>query len=145
MPSRATAPYDSSITALLVAIASTSLACAGPTAGTPSKPAEKGSVTSGVDACTSKPDEARARLTRVIEANASCSTDADCVTVGFSSSCFDSCMRAMAASGQAAYEAALGEANAKECAEYVDAGCPAPVHPPCEPPSPATCTEGVCR
>ena len=63
----------------------------------------------------------------------------------FGARCFDSCSRAIAASSKDAYEAAVATVNAGSCGAYQQQGCPAPIVPPCVPPSEPRCNAGVCE
>lgn len=121
----------------LVAVVAVSVACtATPAANTPGGTEDP--------RCGESTNAARARLESVIDANMTCKTDADCTTVGFGASCFDSCSRTIGTSGVDAYKAEIGAVNAKECKAYDDAGCLPMVAPPCAPPEAPACKEGKC-
>jgi len=79
----------------------------------------------------------------VIAAHQACLHDADCQSIAFQSSCFDSCTRAVNVSGVAAVEAAVTRVNAGICANYQSDGCKL-VIPPCVPPLTSQCVDGSC-
>ena len=105
--------------------------------------ADAGDAGASFETCTAKAIPASDKVMAVIAANSTCSTAADCTTVDFSTSCFDSCTRAVATSGRAAVEEAKASASANECQAFADAGCTAE-HPPCEAPLAPTCVAGKC-
>lgn len=109
-----------------------------------SPPATTGGGVAAEPQCAESTNAARARLTAVIDANMACKTDADCTTIGFGASCFDSCSRTIGVSGVDAYKAEIAAVDAKECKAYDDAGCPPMVSPPCAPPEAPACREGKC-
>lgn len=125
--------------AALVLFAAAAVACAA------SGPSGASSTTGGGDACAAHVTEARSKLQAVLDANATCSSDADCVEVGFGASCFDSCSRAMATSGKDAFDAERRAVDAGACKAYADEGCPAMIAPPCAPPGPLHCNAGRCE
>lgn len=96
----------------------------------------------GGASCQVLAQAAKAKVVPRIEQSRACSADADCVTIGVATRCFDMCTRAIAVSGKAAVSAALADADAS-CAEFIAAGCKA-VIPPCLPPPNATCVQGKC-
>lgn len=79
----------------------------------------------------------------MIDAHSACTSDDDCVTIAFSASCFDSCDRAVAKSGEADVKAARERVDAGVCATYRARGCKLIV-PPCVPPERARCESGRC-
>lgn len=83
------------------------------------------------------------RLDDVLAAHRACTTDADCVSVGFGASCFDACSRSVAKSGQPALDAASADIDADECRDFKAQGCRSEV-PPCAPPAPVACRQGIC-
>lgn len=78
-----------------------------------------------------------------MDANRTCSADADCTFVGRATSCFDSCTGVVAKSGMPAVDQAKASAEATECKAFKAGGCKRVV-PPCAPPLPPTCHEGRC-
>ena len=97
------------------------------------------------ESCVAIQNEARAELMSAIEANNECTQASDCITVAFAASCFDSCSRAIATEGKAAFEAAIGSVNGGRCKAYTDASCPRPEIPPCAPPAEPQCIDGRCQ
>jgi hypothetical protein len=95
-------------------------------------------------ACSDDIEAARSSIAAVIDANQSCTQDADCIIVGLGAGCFDSCQRFLGSSGKAAYEQAVAAADAGKCQEYKAAGCPRVIPPPCAPLPPASCRAGHC-
>ncbi|HMR74907.1 MAG TPA: hypothetical protein PKD61_07345 [Polyangiaceae bacterium] len=74
------------------------------------------------DGCLSCSDASKA-LNAVLDAarkaNAACSTATDCKLIGAGSQCAGGCQLAIAVSGEAAYNAALAQANKDYCSGYV--------------------------
>jgi hypothetical protein len=79
----------------------------------------------------------------VLQAHRSCAQASDCVSVGFSAACFDSCSRAIRADGKPAFEAAQEKVSAAQCAQFAKQGCKVTI-PPCAPPSAVACVAGAC-
>ena len=101
------------------------------------------SVAGNAGTCDARRDSARADIGAVIDAHLACEKDADCQSIAFASNCFDSCTRAVNASGVSAVEAAGAKANAGVCANYESDGCSVSI-PPCVPPMPPQCVAGSC-
>lgn len=122
----------------LVALVPTvaALAC-----GASSEPA---AVPGAGSACTDLADSARKEVMAAITANASCSVDAECEAIAFSSSCFDSCTRATSKAGVAAVTAAKTRVDGEQCAKFRDQGCRS-ITPPCAPPAAPRCVAGACQ
>ena len=93
--------------------------------------------------CDARRDKASADIGAVIDAHLACEKDEDCQSIAFASHCFDSCTRAINASGMSAVEAAVAKANAGVCANYQGDGCSVSI-PPCVPPLPPKCVAGSC-
>ena len=93
--------------------------------------------------CAADALPASAKVMAAIDANAACVTNADCTTIELSTSCFDSCTRAVATSGRDAVEAAKTSASANECQAFVNAGCKLEA-PACAPSSTPACVAGKC-
>lgn len=96
------------------------------------------------DTCTTASNAARERVGKVVEENLACSADADCVSVPFGATCFDSCTRAVNQTGKGAVDRAATLVEASECKQFHDAGCKVVV-PPCAPPTEAKCVQGKCQ
>jgi hypothetical protein len=82
-------------------------------------------------------------LFTAIDASRSCQSDADCVEVWRSTSCFDACGDAIAASYSADIDATKQLLDENQCAAFERAQCSFVV-PPCDPPGPPTCIDGSC-
>lgn len=95
------------------------------------------------ETCESIQDEARAPISKAIDANKACTTDADCVDVAYATSCFDSCSRGIAKSGAAAVDAAKDDAEKNACTRFKAKGCKV-IIPPCPPPD-LRCLGGKCE
>ena len=93
--------------------------------------------------CSTAPGQAIAQVQSAVDANLTCSTDADCAIVAFAASCFDACSRVVNEAGVAAVSAAIDKVNAGACAQFVREGCQL-IRPPCVPPPDAKCTAGMC-
>lgn len=98
----------------------------------------------GSPSCDDLQGSARDKVQAAITANASCSTDADCVTVAFAADCFDSCTRAMNTQGAGAVDAAKASVNGEQCKTFASQSCKN-VIPPCAPPMPPKCVSGACQ
>ncbi len=83
-------------------------------------------------------------LSAVAGDNQRCATDADCVVVPISASCFDGCTVSVNQTGKGALDRALTPVEAGPCKAFSNAGC-TKVIPPCAPPSPPVCREGLCQ
>lgn len=94
--------------------------------------------------CDADRQRAIARVQAAVDANQTCSTDADCKQVSVSGSCFDACTRAANAAGESAVTKAIAEAEQSECKTFAGARCQL-IHPPCAPPQPPTCQQGKCQ
>jgi hypothetical protein len=121
-----------SVTALVVLVT----ACGGTTSGT------TGGTTSA-SSCSDLASGAQKDVAAVIDAHRSCTQASDCTTVALSASCFDSCSRAMRKDAADALKAAQDKANQTQCVQFSNQGCKTTI-PPCEPPTPPTCQNGVC-
>jgi hypothetical protein len=93
--------------------------------------------------CIARMTAARDEVLPVVEANLTCVTDADCVTVGFGTRCFDSCTRNVNTKGAEAVRQAEAHVNETICKTFKEDGCTFDV-PPCAPPRPPKCTAGKC-
>jgi hypothetical protein len=105
----------------------------------PSQPRDPGAAQS----CEALKVSAAAIVAQAVASHAACSTDADCVTVGFGASCFDHCTRAMNVSGKADLEAAQTRVDGAQCRQFQERGCKS-FAPPCMAPAPPTCKAGAC-
>lgn len=94
--------------------------------------------------CDGYQGRARDALQAVLDQHTACTADTDCVTVGFSASCFDGCSRVIAKEGQAAYETARHDVDASSCAMFSGGGCTFDA-PPCDAPPAPTCVAGRCQ
>ncbi len=129
---------------LAVILALSGIACASSSAGSEVQTAlvaDGGGDTAS--SCSADRFPAVTKVMAATEANSACSTAADCTTIEFSTSCFDSCSRAVATSGQAAVDAAKTAASANECQAFVAEGCKVEA-PPCTAPSAPACVAGKC-
>lgn len=93
------------------------------------------------DGCQSLSKPATDQVLAEIEQHLSCAEDADCVSIGVASACFDHCSRAVNQAGVNAVKSALANAD---CREFVAADCSV-IPPPCAPPSSPICNEGRCE
>jgi len=93
--------------------------------------------------CEARRESAQAEIAAVIAAHQACEQDADCQSIAFQSGCFDSCSRAVNASGVANVATAIDKVNASTCANYQSDGCRVEI-PPCVPPMPNQCIAGRC-
>ena len=93
--------------------------------------------------CDSRRDKAAAEIQSVIDTNRMCEKDEDCTSIAFQSNCFDSCTRAVNASGASAVSAAVAKVNATTCANYASDGCTRE-SPPCAPPTNPKCIAKLC-
>src|ERR1700742_290553 len=64
--------------------------------------------------CASISSGAESAADQVRQQNLACSTDDDCEVVNLSSDCFDACTRAMAKSGQGAFDASIASVNSAQ-------------------------------
>jgi hypothetical protein len=64
------------------------------------------------NSCGASRAQALAHLQSAVDANLSCSKDADCTVVTFAAGCFDACTRVVDGAGVAAVNAAINEVNA---------------------------------
>jgi len=97
----------------------------------------------GTSTCDDLVASAQKDLQSALDANATCTTDADCESVGFGASCFDSCSRGIAKSGDAAYKASVDKVDGAQCKQFKDQGCKQAPIPPCTPPI-VKCNAGKC-
>jgi hypothetical protein len=79
----------------------------------------------------------------LIEANRSCSNDADCATVAVSTPCFDACTRVVSATARDPVVQAIAQIGAEECGAYARGQC-VRIVPPCAPPAPPRCVVQRC-
>ena len=91
--------------------------------------------------CEQVAQEVHQTLTDVAAAHRTCSVVEDCEVVWLSVTCSQSCSDIVGIGGVAAFEAALDDAENGICADYPS--CEPPV-PPCVPPGPVDCVNGVC-
>lgn len=101
--------------------------------------------TSDNQSCEAMQADGVATLSKFVEEHRACTQDSDCITVALGARCFDSCSRTLAASSKDEYESVIATVNAGSCTAYEQHGCPAPVIPPCTPPSTPSCHAGVCE
>ncbi len=94
--------------------------------------------------CDALQASAAREVETVIGANVSCTTDADCVSVGVGASCFDHCSRAMNIAGTHELTAATQRVDAAQCREFNERGCTFAA-PPCMALPTPRCHEGTCR
>ena len=137
------AEYAPLMRALSLVLPAAVIAACGGNTTTPAD-ANGASSTTPTKVCSDLATSARSTVEKAIAANDACKQDADCIDVALSASCFDSCGRAVNASGKAAVDAARAKADAEHCATFKQEGCKLIV-PPCVPPSPPACVEGHCR
>ncbi len=116
-----------------------SLVLSGCGAGAPPAPGAPGAAS-----CAERTNRARSDVLAVVEQHRACSSDADCVSVGVGSACFDACSRAVSASGVQAVRDAAAEADRTTCAGFKQDGCRFDV-PPCAPPMAPRCRQGACE
>ena len=98
----------------------------------------------GAPSCDARREAARRQVQEVIDAHRQCATDADCAPIGFATRCFDSCTRAVNASGVQATQEVIQRVNETTCATYQQDACPF-VIPPCAPPLSPVCKQGACE
>ena len=96
-----------------------------------------------VTECAQQAKPASDKVNAAIEANQTCSADADCMTIAVHSTCFDACTTPIAKSGQAAVEQAISSVSQDECQAFAAVGCKV-IIPPCAPPMAPVCREGKC-
>jgi len=106
-------------------------------------PARDAGSSSGAASCDARKAAALATVQIAVDANGTCTVDADCRVVAFQSGCFDACTRVVNAAGVAAVQSAESTANANGCATFASDGCALSI-PPCLPPGPPTCVGGKC-
>jgi hypothetical protein len=94
--------------------------------------------------CEELQSAARDEVAKAIDNHSSCDKDADCIEVGLSAKCFDSCSRLINASGAAEVVAAQDRVNNAQCQQAGAKACKV-VIPPCAPPRTPTCKAGTCR
>ena len=95
--------------------------------------------------CAQRQKSAEAEVQRALDANTTCSVDADCAVVEFATACFDACTRPVSAGGVTSVKRAIDAVNAGDCATYAR-DCGGVVHPPCDPRvTGPLCTNGRCR
>jgi hypothetical protein len=100
---------------------------------------------SGSATCAQRQKNAETEVQASLDANATCSVDADCAVVEFATECFDACTRAVNAGGVTAVKRAIDAVNAGDCATYAR-DCGGVVHPPCDPRlTGPLCTNGRCQ
>ena len=104
------------------------------------------SSTSGTtgSSCADLGSAAQKDVAAVVEAHRSCTQASDCMNVELSASCFDSCTRAIRKDAAADLEAAQDKADQTQCAQFKNQACTVTI-PPCEPPMPPTCQNGMCN
>src|SRR5689334_12402219 len=88
--------------------------------------------------CDAFTEQAVGQVVAVIDANRACVADADCVTIGVSSTCFDICSQAVNTAGVAKVDMAVTEVEAGACKGFKDDGCKL-IIPPCAPPESPVC------
>jgi hypothetical protein len=115
-------------------------ACGGTTTS-PSSPGEAGATNERT--CEALASSARDEVASTIEARRACSTSADCVEVSLAAACFDSCSRHVRAGAEAEIGAAKAKVNGAQCMQFTTQGCRLVV-PPCAPPTPPSCDNGLC-
>ena len=94
--------------------------------------------------CQDVEDAAASHVLDAIDGDQPCTVDDDCEVVQVNGSCFDVCSRVIAVANHEAFEQALDEAEAENCADYE--GCTL-INPPCGggPQSAACGTDGRCE
>lgn len=118
--------------------------CAGATTGTSgATSSDGGSAVGSSTSCSGLANAARQEVDAVIESHRSCTQASDCVSVGLSASCFDSCSRSARADSEAARKAAKDKVDKAQCAQFVAQGCKL-IIPPCAPPREVACVNGAC-
>jgi hypothetical protein len=95
--------------------------------------------------CAQRQKNAENQVQGALDANATCSVDADCAVVELATECFDACTRPVNAGGVTAVKRAIDAVNAGDCATYAR-DCGPVVHPPCDPRlTGPLCTNGRCQ
>jgi hypothetical protein len=97
----------------------------------------------GHPSCDTLAASAAREVGSAIAAHAACSSDADCVTVGFGASCFDACSRMMNIVGTSELSAASERVESAQCKEFAERGCKL-IPPPCMAPPAPSCKAGSC-
>ena len=96
-------------------------------------------------ACAQRKKSAEAEVQRALDANATCSVDADCAVVELVTECFDACTGPVSAGGVTSVKRSIDALNAGDCATYAR-DCGAVEHPPCDPRlTGPLCTNGRCQ
>ena len=96
-------------------------------------------------ACLQRQKSAEGEVQRSLDANATCSVDADCAVVEVVTECFDECTRPVNAGGVSSVKRAIDAVNAGDCATYAR-DCGGVVHPPCVARvTGPLCTNGRCQ
>jgi hypothetical protein len=130
---------------LLVILAAACASTPAQPSTSPTTPTTTASTAANGDDCGKRQSAALDIVSQAIDANRACTQDGDCVIVSLGAGCVDACGRVMAASGKAAYDKAVADANAQYCDSYKSAGCPGMVPPPCAPNPPPSCKAGTCQ
>ena len=133
------------VAALLVAACTSATPPASATEAAAASRPEAKAAGGGGDSCQAHQRAATSIVLAAIEKARACTKDADCLVVSVGASCFDACTGAIGAGGKAAYDRAVEEANAKECAAFFKDGCKLPMPPPCAPQPPVACLAGSCK
>ncbi len=125
-------------------VATVCVACAGATSSSSGgTTADGGTSGAAGSSCSELADSARQDVDAVLQAHQACTSASDCESVGFSTSCFDSCTRALRKDADASFKAAQEKANGAQCAQFTKQGCKVTI-PPCAPPREVACVGGVC-
>jgi len=141
-------PRSSHLVALALALTSTTLALAACGPATPPAAAPPGATppaaTPTGGTCAERTTRAAKEVIAVLNANLACTADADCVSTGVGSVCFDACSHAVSARGREAVRDASAKVDSTTCATFKQDGCRFDV-PPCSPPSAPHCNHGKCE
>jgi hypothetical protein len=98
----------------------------------------------GDDDCEALQSQAFNRFDEVIRASQGpCTQDSDCVIIGHSSACHDSCSRVVLTSSLEILAATRTTINERQCRDFSMAECRLEI-PPCVPPGNAVCLDGIC-
>ena len=93
--------------------------------------------------CHDVEDAAAGHVLDAIEGDQPCTVADDCEVVWVNGSCFDVCSRVIAVANAEAFDQALEEAEAENCADYEDCTLS---NPPCASPLSAVCgADGQCE
>ena len=96
------------------------------------------------DECASLQKSARAELDRAFDANQSCTADADCTYVEWSTKCAVRNTRLIAKSGRPKLHDVQSNVEANECQTFATKNCVMERDPPAEPPRSPKCELGRC-